>query len=94
MRSKHEEDEMTGSPFQRRGVNATVALAALLGLLPLTSCDNPVEGTIQIAPSARPRTADPVYKVRAGVRSSDAKGPAAVPGEPGKLGLARGRMLD
>ena len=77
----------------RRGP-AVVALAALLGPLPLAGCGNPGEGTIQTAPSARHRMADPVYKVRAGVRSSEAKGPDAIPGEPGKLGAARGRTGD
>jgi hypothetical protein len=90
MRSQHEEDEMSRSPHQRSCIPAVLVIAALLGPLTLVSCDNPGE----IPPIGRRHTADPVSKVRAGVRSSEAKGPAGIPGEPGKLGPARGRRGD
>jgi hypothetical protein len=85
---------MACSPLPRARVKTMVPLGALLGPLLLAGCGNPGEGTIQTAPSARHRTADPVSKVRAGVRSWEAKGPSAIPGEPGKLGPARGRRGD
>jgi hypothetical protein len=78
---------MSVSLLKRGRIPAVLVIATLLGLLPLAGCDNP--GTL--SPIARRRTADPVYKVRAGVRSSEAKGSAAIPGEPSKLGPARGR---
>ena len=81
---------MSRSPHQRSCIPAVLVIAALLGLLPLAGCDNPGA----LPPIGRRHTADPVSKVRAGVRSSEAKGPAAIPGEPGKLGPARGRTGD
>ena len=81
---------MSCSPLKKNCVNATLALAAILGLLPLAGCDNP--GTIP--PIGRRRTADPVQKVRRGIDPSKAKNPVASPGEPGKLPPGRGRAMD
>jgi hypothetical protein len=85
---------MSRSPLPRGRTRAALALATLLGSLPAPSCGNPGEGTIQTAPSARHHTADPVPKVRAAVRSSEAENSTPIPGEPGKLGPARGRTGD
>jgi hypothetical protein len=81
---------MSRAPHTRSCLPAVLVIAALLGLLPLAGCDNPG----MLPPIGRRHTADPVSKVRAGVRSSEAKGPSAIPGEPGKLGPARGRRGD
>jgi hypothetical protein len=90
MRSQHEEDEMACSLPKRSRITAVLALAALLGSLPLEGCDNP--GTIP--PIGRRRTTDPVQKVRRGVNPSKVKNPAASPAEPGKLPPGRGRAMD
>jgi hypothetical protein len=67
----------------------------LISSLPVSGCGNPAEGTVKIAPEARRRSADPVYKVRPGVRASKPNGPAAdVPGVPGKQSPGRWRGLD
>ena len=88
--SKDEEDEMSRSPLKKNCVNATLALAAVLGLLPLVGCDNPGA----LPPIGRRRTADPVQKVRRGVDPAKVKNPVASPGEPGKLPPGRGRAMD
>jgi hypothetical protein len=71
-------------------IAAVSVLVALLGLLSLAGC----ERTGTLPPTARRHTADPVQKVRAGVRSSEPEGAVSIPGEPGKLGPVRGRMGD
>jgi hypothetical protein len=81
---------MSRPPLKKNWVNATLALAALLGPLPLQGCDN--RGTIP--PIGRRRTADPVQKARRGVDPSKVKNPSAAPGEPGKLLPGRGRAMD
>ena len=81
---------MSRSPLKKNCVNATLALAAVLGLLPLEGCDNPGS----IPPIAGRRTADPVQKVRRGVDPSKVKNPSASPRERGKPGPGRGRAMD
>jgi hypothetical protein len=88
--SQHEEDEMSCSPLKKNCANATLALAAVLGLLLLEGCDNPGA----LPPVGRRRTADPVQKVRQGVDPAKVKNPVASPGEPGKLPPGRGRAMD
>ena len=81
---------MSCSPLKKNCVNATLALAAVLGLLPLEGCDNPGS----IPPIAGRRTADPVQKVRRGVDPSKIKGPAVGLGDSGKPAPGRGRAMD
>ena len=81
---------MSRSPLKKNCVNATLALAAVLGLLPLEGCDNPGS----IPPIGRRRAADPVQKVRRGVDPSKVKNPSAATSEPGKLPPGRGRAMD
>ena len=81
---------MSRSPLKKNCVNATLALAAVLGLLPLAGCDNPGS----IPPIAHRRAAEPVQKVRRGIDPSKVKNPSAAPGEPGKLPPGPGRGMD
>jgi hypothetical protein len=90
-RSQDEEDEMSCLSLEKHRVKTMIlALAILLGSLPLVGCDNP--GTIP--PIAGRRMADPVQKVRRGIDPSKLKDPSASPAEPGKLPPGRGRAMD
>ena len=82
---------MSPLPLKKHRVKTIIlALAIILGSLPLVGCDNP--GTIP--PIAHRRTADPVQKVRQGVDPSKVKGPAAGPEDSGKPAPGRGRAMD
>ena len=82
---------MSCLPLKMHRVKTIIlALAIMLGSLPLVGCDNP--GTM--APIAGRRAADPVQKVRQGVDPSKVKGPAASPEDAGKPAPGRGRAMD
>jgi hypothetical protein len=87
------EGEMSGPPLKTRRGIAALAVAALVGALPLEGCGNPGEGAAEIAPGSLNPGDNPAAKQNPGVEKRKSRG-AAADIAPGKLIPRHGRGLN